>query len=360
MRINLKRKFLYLFISQLSLILNLSAQELNKTDFNFKSISENKELNNKVIKGEYILGQGDTLFIGFENIKLFSKEYIIDRNGYLLLPEIYKFYAEGLTINELENQLSKSYKKYIKNPKVLISIVRYRPLSVFVSGEVKKPGLYNFPEKNVASIQLKNPIGQVRLFDLLKTASGITNNADLSRIEVIRQNSYSQGGGKIKATINLFELIYNGNQKINLNMQDGDFVLVSKNPLPIKEQIIAINKINLNPDFINVYVSGNVIEPGKTELKRGSSLIQAIASTGGKKVLTGNIEFLRFNEDGDFTKYAFRYDPKAKINTLKNPILMEGDIINVRKTLFGKTAEILNEVSSPILSGFGIYSIISD
>ena len=89
-------------------------------------------------------------------------------------------------------------------------------------------------------------------------------------------------------------------------------------------------------------------------------MIQAIASTGGKKVLTGNIEFLRFNDDGEFSKYSFRYDPKAKINTLKNPILMEGDIINVRKTLFGKTAEILNEVSSPILSGFGIYSIFSD
>ena len=45
------------------------------------------------------------------------------------------------------------------------------------------------------------------IFDLLKNAKGITNKADLSKVEIIRKNSISQGGGKIKAEINLIALL---------------------------------------------------------------------------------------------------------------------------------------------------------
>ena len=95
-------------------------------------------------------------------------------------------------------------------------------------------------------------------------------------------------------------------------------------------------------------------------LKKGSSLIQAIASTGGKKLMTGKVEFIRFNDDGTTTKRKFRYNENAEINSAKNPILMDGDIINVNKTILGTTTEVIGEVSSPLLSGYGIYSLFND
>ena len=33
---------------------------------------------------------------------------------------------------------------------------------------------------------------------------------------------------------------------------------------------------------------------------------------------------------------------------------MDGDIINVNKTILGTTTEVIGEVSSPLLSGYGI------
>ena len=39
---------------------------------------------------------------------------------------------------------------------------------------------------------------------------------------------------------------------------------------------------------------------------------------------------------------------------------MDGDIINVRKTLLGTTTEVLGEITSPIVSGYGLYSIVSE
>ena len=40
-------------------------------------------------------------------------------------------------------------------------------------------------------------------------------------------------------------------------------------------------------------------------------------------------------------------------------ILMNGDIINVNRTLLGTSTEILKEVSNPILSGYGLYKIFN-
>ena len=42
---------------------------------------------------------------------------------------------------------------------------------------------------------------------------------------------------------------------------------------------------------MNVYVTGNVINPGSLTIPRGSSLNQAIANSGGKELLSGTLNF---------------------------------------------------------------------
>lgn len=74
--------------------------------------------------------------------------------------------------------------------------------------------------------------------------------------------------------------------------------------------------------------------------------------------MTGNIEFLRFDSSGTLNKKIFRYDQFAQPNSKKNPILMDGDIINVNRTLLGKSTQIISEVSNPLFSGYGLYKFI--
>ena len=54
------------------------------------NIQESKSLS---IKSEYIVGSGDILYIDFEGINVYSGEYIVNPNGYLILPEIKNYYA---------------------------------------------------------------------------------------------------------------------------------------------------------------------------------------------------------------------------------------------------------------------------
>ena len=75
--------------------------------------------------------------------------------------------------------------------------------------------------------------------------------------------------------------------------------------------------------------------------------------------MTGNVEFIRFKNDGTTQKRSFRYNANAQINTASNPVLNDGDIIHVRKTILGRTTEILGEISSPILSGYGLINLIN-
>ena len=75
--------------------------------------------------------------------------------------------------------------------------------------------------------------------------------------------------------------------------------------------------------------------------------------------MSGDIDFLRFNNDGSTEKRRFKYDVDASLNTKENPVLMDGDVINVRRTLLGTSTEVLKEVGSPILSGYAIYNIFN-
>ena len=72
------------------------------------------------------------------------------------------------------------------------------------------------------------------------------------------------------------------------------------------------------------------------------------------------IEYLSFNYDGSTEKRSFFYSSDSKINTYKNPILQDGDVINVKRTILGQATEVLREVSTPVFSGFGLYHLFFD
>lgn len=346
----------------------------------------------ETIISEYLIGPIDVLKIDYKNIYFYSGLYRINLKGELNLPEIGKIKVEGLTINELENLLQERYKPTIKSPEISIDIEKYRPLSIYISGEVKRPGLYNFDyyknkqslfksefegelamprdskalqelseNSNISNLGNRRPNPDTvivpKLFDALQKAGGITNYADLTSIKIIRKNSNTYGGGNIETNINFVELLSKGDQTKNIRIFDGDSIIVSKSINPIKEQILLAANSNLTPNQISVFITGNVRQVGTAVLPKGSSLVQAIASTGGKKTFTGKIEFIRFSEKGSAEKKVFNFNPNAPINSSNNPILVDGDIVYVRKTLFGKSTDFLKEVSNPIISGYGLFKI---
>ena len=351
-------------------------------------ISLKNSQNTDYFTSEYILGPGDVININFEGLPEFSNRYLIGPGGFLYLPEINAVYAEGLTLTELKTLLQKKYLRFIKDPDMSFFVTTYRPVKIMVSGEVSRPGFYMLTGGNQVKtnnisrsgvfgndkIVFQNNdsssyIGQTltpnpekasnfpTLFDAIKIAQGITPYSDISKVTVIRKNTKTNGGGKINLDINFLSLFTENDHSQNIRIFDGDTIKVSKSNKSISEQIGTVSSSNLNPDFINVYISGNVPRQGFIQVPKGAGIMQAISIAGGPRLFSGKIKFLRFLDDGSLDKRSIRYNPKNKISSYKNPLLLNNDVLHVDISAIGKTTAFLKEISGPVVTSFTLINL---
>ena len=182
--------------------------------------------------------------------------------------------------------------------------------------------------------------------------------SDLTNIKVIRQTSISNGGGKIQTTLNFEEIITNGDAKQNIRIYDSDIIIVRKTENSDRTFLRRAVLSNLNPKFLNVFVTGRVNIPGKTVVSKASVLSDAIDIAGGAKVLKGPITFLRFNNDGNIDKRKIAFRKNAKRGSYKNPYLRSGDLIVVGESALTNLNEVLTEFTSPLVGIFSTYGLI--
>lgn len=338
----------------------LSSKDIKNHSFEKDSkqlLKKDFENNNET---PYIVDSGDNLRIIFSGINLFSNSYLVSFDGYIFLPELNKFYVRGLTIEEIQKKLNQEYLEFIYDPNIQVVLKSPRPITISISGEAKRPGIYKLKHEITSQNQTSEGLITPKIFDALKLSQGLNNNADLSNIVVKRENAKSHGGGKIKAKIDIYSLLNNGDQSQNISLRDGDSIIIAKSHNSYKDQFKVINKSNLMPNDIRVYVSGNVNSPGAIILPQGASLYEAISAAGGKLASTGNINFIRFNENGKTSSNILGYKLISKKGSEFNPQLNDGDIINVNKNILGKASSVLQEFGSPIINAYGIYSLFND
>jgi polysaccharide export outer membrane protein len=91
----------------------------------------------------YRLGSGDVINITvFDEEDLSRLSYRLPDTGLITFP-FGEVRALGLSITELETKVIEGLRKgYLKNPRVSVSMIEYRPF--FVIGQVNKPGGYPY------------------------------------------------------------------------------------------------------------------------------------------------------------------------------------------------------------------------
>ena len=345
----------------------------------------------------YILGPGDALQIEILDLPELSGNFSIGPDGTLYLPRLRALYVEGLTIEELRVLLTQQFSTYLRNPQLYIRPVAYRPIRVYVGGEVRRPGFYTLfngtdlsqmsqsaeveqMKRGTITNETRPGIGQVpggasasnggkglstfgaifpTVFDAIKSAQGITPYTDLSKVQVIRNRAEGLGGGRIKANLNFLSLITEGDESQNIRLFDGDALYIGKSQTVLRDQLLKAGQSNLTPQFINVFVSGRVKSPGSITIPQGASLNQAISLAGGAKVLKGKVEFVRFNQKGTLDRKIFSHKPGSEIDTPSNPVLADGDLIRVNDSIVSSTVEVVNEVTMPFVGLYSTYSLIN-
>jgi len=348
----------------------------------------------------YILGPGDSLEIELLNIPELSGRFSIGPDGTLYLPRLRALYVEGLTVEELRYFLTEQFKAYVKSPQLYVRPVGFRAVRVYVGGEITRPGYYllSGPQKLTDELNIREgvspldtrrqttssrdfaaarvrlqrsapddittlqgvsaqPLRWPTLFDALRAAQGVTPYSNLAAVQVVRKQPLSAGGGKMQAQVDFLQLVTNGDESVNIRLYDGDVISVARSPQVMREQLLAASRTNLSPDFVEVFVSGRVKDPGPHSLPQGATLNQAIASAGGAKILRGQVEFLRFSPDGATDRRLFGYSASAHAGDYKNPVLMSGDVVRINDSLFSASVEVLNEITGPAVGIYSVYNL---
>ncbi|MBV9470781.1 MAG: SLBB domain-containing protein [Abitibacteriaceae bacterium] len=125
----------------------------------------------------------------------------------------------------------------------LITVSTAKSNVVFISGEVKTPGMYELKEGDSVP-------------ELIARAGGPTPQASLAHINVVERDGTTQ----------IVNALMNNGQKPNLPLQEGDYVVVPKNTA----RVLVMNAVN-QPGYVAIPENGKL------------TLGEALIATGGPK-----------------------------------------------------------------------------
>ncbi|MCO6430063.1 MAG: SLBB domain-containing protein [Deltaproteobacteria bacterium] len=141
------------------------AQEAKLRERLNKLISERTTATFKSGHGVYNLGPGDMLAFSIYGFDDMSGETHVAPDGMASFPLIGSVRAAGLSLPQLRQEVTQQMGRFIKNPRIDISIRSFESAKVSVIGAVAKPGLYPLTRE-----------GQL-LIEMLSAAGGRTDKA---------------------------------------------------------------------------------------------------------------------------------------------------------------------------------------
>ncbi len=152
----------------------------------------------------YVIGANDVLAINVSGQRDFTSFYVVKTDGTVTMPLVGAVKAAGLTLRQLQQQLTDALSQFIRDPEVSVSVFDARPMYSVV-GTVQRPG--NYP--------LRQP---TTVFNALNEAGGFTEFSNQRDIVIIR--------GDQRLHFNYKDYIKGENVDPNIALQSGDTILV--------------------------------------------------------------------------------------------------------------------------------------
>jgi len=176
-----------------------------------KSIPQEREYETP---SEFLLGPEDVLEIAvWKNLDL-TKTVAIRPDGMISMPIIGDIQAAGLSAGELAQRLADRLRQFVQNPTVSVSVKELNSYSVYVMGEVAKPG--KFQLKSYATV-----------LQAIAMAGGFTDYAKRNKLQVVRLVSNGNHTlHELHIPIRYEEIVAGKSESGNIILLSGDTVVV--------------------------------------------------------------------------------------------------------------------------------------
>ena len=157
----------------------------------------------------YVVGPEDVLTIIVWREKDLSSDVTVRPDGRITLPLINDIVAQGLTPDQLRDQLKAQFDKFVEDSSVSVVVKQINSRKVFITGMVGKPGAYPLTST-------------MTVLQLISMAGGINEFARAKEIVVMRTEN-----GAPKAIKFNYEEVRKGKKlQQNIELRPSDTVLV--------------------------------------------------------------------------------------------------------------------------------------
>jgi protein involved in polysaccharide export with SLBB domain len=206
----------------------------------FRSAAPPSGVRTGAIGDDYILGIGDEVTVAFRGATNDSRTARVDRDGRLIIGQLRPIEAAGRSLGAVKAQIAAETRSTLLATEAYVSVGAVRSVSVFVGGEVERPGQFGL--SSVSDIAAA-----------IAQAGGIRRTGSLRSVQLIR-------GGTVR-TVDLYGLLGIGSTPV-VRLQDGDRIIV-----PVIGQTIA--------------VTGAVARPAIYEIRGPVDVNAVLAYAGG-------------------------------------------------------------------------------
>jgi polysaccharide export outer membrane protein len=194
------------------------------------------------VPSSYRLQKGDTVEVRVYNLPELTQAAAVRPDGVISFQLGGEISAAGMTTEDLAKALTEIYAKRFRQPEVSVSILSFANQTVYVGGEVNQP----------AALPL---VGNLTLTAAIFRSGGFKDTALQETVELIR----AADGGQ-RQVVNVEAILRSGAPDIDL--KPGDIVFVPKST-------------------INIYVGGEVAQPGLQTVQGKQTLLSAVIKAGG-------------------------------------------------------------------------------
>lgn len=262
---------------------------------------------------DYVLGVEDEVAISVWMHPELDRRATIATDGTVTFPPLGDVPAAGLTAKQLGDRVAERLSTYLRQTAtVTVSVTRYLSRSVYVIGAVAAPGRYGFA-------QIPN------LLDVINAAGGSVPGADLTRVQIIRQNGPRQG----TTVVDVLTAQRQGTEEALPPLEPGDTVVLQS--------------------FVGAYapapgdgfaVLGEVAKPGIYQAGAATTIWLALAQGGGLTP-SGDLSNVKLisvrNEGQQVTTVNLRDVLRRGGRTL--PTVRGGDVLYVPTRTSSKAAK---------------------
>ena len=157
----------------------------------------------------YVIGSEDVLYIHVWREETLSKTVSVRIDGMISMPLVDEIQAAGISPLQLKEKLTEKLKDFVEAPNVTVIVMEANSFKVYVSGQVKSPGV----------LRLRS---ETSLAQAISLVGGLSEWANQSKIIIIRK----ENGKEKRFTVNYKKIVKGKDLSLNILLKPGDTIIV--------------------------------------------------------------------------------------------------------------------------------------